>query len=89
METMMTELEKFHQFLLFKLLDANIPEWVKFMAVDGDGTVILYGIRPQYYSKYDEWVGGNDQSLYHILITGLLHVDIPEPLTSKECIWKL
>ena len=43
----MTELEKFHQYILFKMLDSALPEWATWVSVDKGGDITVFKDPPE------------------------------------------
>ena len=86
----MEDLEKFHQFLLFTLIDVNIPLQAKYVTVDSDGEITLFENRPTIQAEVFYWRSNNGWWDYVTTRDGtVIVIKTPEGISWKDCIWKL
>ena len=95
METL-TELEKFHQLVLFKIINAKISDKTKWITVDKDTRITVFHSKPKIILAYNEWTfidGNADDYWWEYVKIGTgednyIKVTIPPTIDWTECIWE-
>lgn len=92
MDTLMT-LDDVKQMALFRLLDTKMPNGLLYIAIDDNGQIYGYKIKPVKALKHGWWetsdeysvdfTEGTNDSLFKYII------QLPDHISWEDCIWKI
>lgn len=91
-------IEEFHQYLLFHLLDADIHPRAEYIAIDEDGEIYSYFRQPypceiapsSMEEPEGQWRCDKGRDIDPVRVNGLqARITIPSNLTWRDCVWKI